>query len=196
MVRKLKEFSIFSGRVYKRHGSRYNTKADVVKKAKDLRKKGFRVIRDKGGEGHFLWTYKASWTASKSKSKPRVKTKLERLVEKDKKESLKRKVNLKIIESKKKSSSMRIPNKKSSNSPAKKKYKSLTTEEINAKIDNLDKYFTLDEIAKEGFTGKQYIVRYLYKTGRISEKVKDEHWKIQWGRIKKNKYDNTRKENT
>jgi hypothetical protein len=81
MVRKLKQFATFGGVQYNRHGSSYPTKEDVVRKAKKLKGKGFRVVRDKNSEGHFLWTQKTTWPPSKKvpakkpKAKPKAKPK-------------------------------------------------------------------------------------------------------------------------
>ncbi|KKK92212.1 hypothetical protein LCGC14_2705170 [marine sediment metagenome] len=64
---------------------------------------------------------------------------------------------------------------KSSNAPRNKK-----NIDINKKIDELHEFLTINEIAKEGFTSRLYIIKYLYETGKITENVRDRHLGDNW----------------
>ena len=69
MVKKLKEFAIFSGKRYKRGKDIFNRKDSIVKKAKNLRRSGYNVVMDKNSNGHFLWVYEKSKVIKKTFAK-------------------------------------------------------------------------------------------------------------------------------
>lgn len=55
MVKKLKQFVVFSGKRYKRGKDSFTRKDQLIKKVRNLRKSGYNVIVDKNNKGHFLW---------------------------------------------------------------------------------------------------------------------------------------------
>lgn len=74
MAKKLKQIATFSGKKYKRGTISYKTKAEAIKKAKKLKEKGAKVVRDKNSKGHFLWINEGSVKSkAKSTKKPSVK---------------------------------------------------------------------------------------------------------------------------